>query len=341
MSLDIIGGIFLATALLGALVHTAIYPLLRRRGVVDIPNHRSSHVKPTIRGGGVGIVVALVGGLALGTALLAFGGDVLQMAIWFGLTVLASAALGWVEDVRGLSVGTRLSGQVVIFSGAAMGAMMLSDLSLGMAVIAGLGGVFYVNAANFMDGVNGISGLHGVVVGSYFAAIGVMASHPALIAAGLATSAAFLSFLPWNTPKAHMFMGDVGSYALGASEWGLCVLALTLGAPLPVATAPLAIYAADVVFTLLSRARRRAPLLEAHREHAYQRVQQLAGSHGVSAGLATLATAACAGIGLLGMEGPIVAGWCLPLIFLVVAMYLATPTLLSLRAGADPTGGGR
>lgn len=335
-------GIVLATALAGTLAQALIFPVLSNRGILDVPNHRSSHVMPAVRGGGIGVVVALSLGLALGSALAPFSGTSLQTTIWFGVTVLAAAALGWAEDVRGLSVNIRLGGQVLIFGASALCVMMLGSLSWGMAVLAWVGGVFYVNAANFMDGANGLSACHGLVLGAHFAVIGFVTNSAALIVAGLATATALLSFLPWNIRRARMFLGDVGSYALGAAVWGLCILALTQGIPLLAAVAPLTIYASDVTLTLLMRARRRAPLSEAHREHTYQRIHQITGSHGISAGMATSTTAACAGIGLIALQWPASAPWGMAALLLVATLYLATPRLLSLRRpAADPIGSRR
>ena len=56
----------------------------------------------------------------------------------------------------------------------------------------------YINAANFMDGVDGMSGLHGFVVGLTYATIGAMVGAPWLVAGGAMLAAAFLGFLPWN-----------------------------------------------------------------------------------------------------------------------------------------------
>lgn len=325
-----------ATVLLGAAAHAFVLPVLRSRRLVDIPNHRSSHSKPTVRGGGLGIIAALIGGLALGVALIPLAGAGRQAVIWFGVTAVAFATLGWTEDLRGLSIAARLGGQVAISVTAAMSATALGGLPLGLAVLAVAGGVFYANAANFMDGVNGISAWHGALVGAYFAAIGVMSDSNGLVLAGLVTAAAFLSFLPWNAPRARMFMGDVGSYCLGGAAWALCVFAVALGTPLLVAVAPLIIYASDVLFTLLKRARRRAPLLDAHREHTYQQVQQLTGSHRAASALTTTTTAACATIGILGMRSLGMRWWHLFLIALVVAAYLAAPMLLTLGRLRSP-----
>lgn len=308
-----------------------LLPVLQHRQIMDVPNHRSSHTAPTVRGGGLGIVIALAVGLVIGAALSPIDTVDRLSVCWFAMTVLAFAAVGWTEDLRGLSIRTRLGFQVTIAASAAMGALWLGEIPLALASLGAVGGVFYVNAANFMDGINGISSWHGIVTGSYFAAIGLVSDSMGLALAGAVTAAAFLSFLPWNAPQARMFMGDVGSYALGAAAWALCVYALMIGTPLTIAVVPLAVYAGDVVFTLVRRARRRAPLFEAHREHVYQRLQQLTNSHQVASGIVTAATAACTGFGLLGSQSDLFQPWALLPVSLVVVVYLATPSLIVWR----------
>lgn len=275
------------------------------------------------------MVVAVVGGLIFGSILLQFNGTQWSGVIWFAVTVLAFAALGWVEDSKGLTIGVRLGAQALISGAAASSTLPIGGLPLGLAVLAAVGGVFYVNAANFMDGINGISGMHGIVIGVSFAAIGLVQGSDALVVAGLVVAAAFMSFLPWNVPRARMFLGDVGSYALGGAAWGLCVGATAVGTPPLIAVAPLLIYMADVLSTLMKRAWRRAPLHHAHREHIYQRLQQISASHGFATALATVATAACAALGLWSLQSSEVALWAIPLVALVVLMYLATPRLLT------------
>jgi len=330
MSPSTIAILALSTVVLGTVAHAFTLALLRNRNVVDVPNHRSSHTVPTVRGGGLGITVALLAGLAVATFLVPLDGASRQIVSWFRFAIVAFAFLGWIEDVRGLKVQTRLGAQALISAVVAVSAAALFDLPVPLVVLAALGGVFYVNAANFMDGVNGISSWHGIIVGAYFGIVGLASGSPELSLMGIVTAAAFLSFLPWNAPRARMFMGDVGSYALGGAALALCVYAVGEGTPLLVALAPLMVYAADVLTTIVRRARRGEHLHHAHREHTYQLVQQITGSHGIATLLASTATVACAAIGLLSLRMPELIVWVLPLIGIVLVAYLATPKLLKL-----------
>lgn len=302
-----------------------VKPILARWQVLDVPNHRSSHTQPTVRGGGLGIAVGLLLGLALSASLLTESPLVFESLAAVGLTVGALAAVGFAEDAFGLRVRVRLMAQMLIFGASSVGLVLAWELPVVLGLAVALAGVFYVNAANFMDGVNGISSLHGAVVGSYFAVLGFVGADPGRLLTGVAVGVAFLAFLPWNAPRARMFMGDVGSYLLGGSSWALAAWALANGVPLLTAVAPLIVYSSDVAFTLARRARKGAQLAEAHCEHVYQLVHQIASSHTVSSINATAATVACAGLGLLALLIPPASFWAAAGVMVVVVAYLASP----------------
>jgi len=186
-------------------------PLLRRAAIVDVPGHRSSHVVPTPRGGGIPVIVGLLVAAGL------IGG---LDATFFASAVAAFGMLGTAEDVRGLTVRWRLALQaagalmiaVLLVSGLAVPGPALALLVvLCTAWITG-----FVNAFNFMDGVNGISGAHALVAGLVYAGLGWWLHDGFLVPAGAAVAAGALAFLPWNAGRARVFLGDAGSYALGA-----------------------------------------------------------------------------------------------------------------------------
>jgi len=318
-------GVALVTVLAVAASLVLLRPFLARRQLFDVPNPRSSHTTPTLRGGGLGIATGLLVGLGVAAALAPANGTPAIAAV--SLAVVALASVGFAEDLRGLPVSVRLLAQLVSITIPTAGLVLLAGLPTGLGVLVAFAGVFYVNTANFMDGVNGISGLHGLVVGAYFAAVGFIRGDNGLMLAAIAVGAAFLSFLPWNVPRARMFMGDVGSYALGGAAWALAAVALAIGVNPLTAVAPLLVYTADVSFTLARRALRRASLTQAHREHVYQQVEQLTHSHPKAAGLVTVSTLACAGIGLWNQLTPGDALWAMAGTATVLVLYLATPLL--------------
>jgi UDP-GlcNAc:undecaprenyl-phosphate/decaprenyl-phosphate GlcNAc-1-phosphate transferase len=261
----------------GALVTAAepvTVPLLRRLAAIDTPNRRSSHTVPTPRGGGAPIAAGLV--IA---ALLVHS----PVTIVFAVTVGFFAAVGLADDLAGLPAARRLALQGTTGLGAGWAlasrtgrpAMVAAVLGVVLAVwIAG-----FVNAFNFMDGVNGISAAHALLGGLAYAAIGFWRPEAFLATGGAAVAAGALAFLPWNALRARVFLGDVGSYALGAALALLAAGAVLRGIPPEAALGPLALYLADTGWTLQRRVRAGEPWLQAHRTHVYQRLCDAGWSH--------------------------------------------------------------
>ncbi|MGW9404661.1 MraY family glycosyltransferase [Arthrobacter sp. NPDC055585] len=305
----------------------AFIPLLRRLGVVDVPNERSSHTKTVIRGVGATIAAGVLLGLgtSLGTGYVAVDRSLVLLL----MGVIASASLlGWVEDFRGLSVKVRFGLQLVI--GAAGTTALAAALGqsfwwvpVGTLVIAG-----YINVANFMDGVNGISGLHGLAVGVLYAVAGVLSDQVWLIAAGTVIAAAFAAFLPWNLGRGSVFMGDVGSYLLGAAIAGTAVAAFLAGVYVEYLLFPILIYLLDSFTTLVRRIWRGERWYAAHRQHVYQRLTDAGLTHLQSASVVTVATVLIGGTGLVtgGSGWGITAAGTL-FVAAVAALYLAAPRI--------------
>ena len=231
-----------------------------------MPGQRSSHTIPTPRGGGLPIVIGLVAAVVLirGTA-----------AVPVGAAIGFFGALGFVDDLRGMSAIRRLALQCVGSAGVA--ALLVRPLHLPPELLAALTLLTavwlmgFVNAFNFMDGVNGISAAHALIAGVAYACFGQWRQDSFLVAMGLAVAVAGLAFLPWNAVRARIFLGDVGSYALGAALAVLAVIAVIDGLPAEAALAPLALYLADTAWTLQRRVRAGEPWTQGHRTHTYQR----------------------------------------------------------------------
>lgn len=228
-------------------------------------------------------------------------------------------AVGRLDDVANLPAAPRLGAQLVV--GAAVGAV--SGGVLGAAVGA-VSTPAVVNAFNFMDGINGISGGTSVAWGLLVGCEKSLASSlraQAFVSAGMG-----LGFLPHNVPKASMFLGDVGSYLLGA---GIAVTiiqsAFDGGQVAPRALgrtlAPLAPYLADTGTTIIKRAVRGESLTVAHREHAYQRLLHASG--GPHWAVAAFAAGASALSGLAGRSR-----FGMAAIVPIVALYLSAPDIV-------------
>lgn len=351
------------TLALSLLLPLAVKPLLVRLGIMDVPNERSSHERPVLRGLGLAVLIAMAVGGILAVALFAVRGwpghsvwDVLLVVI--GGSLLAGL-LGLIEDLRGLSVPVRSALLLLIAAGSALGLLLTAPTSelarsggasfgwvSGAAVVPLptwaliLLGVYavlfvssYINVANFMDGLNGISGFHGVIAGLAFAACGWLAGMPWLLAAGLILAAGFAGFLPWNLTKPGAFLGDVGSYLLGGATAITSFAALMSGVPVLATIGPMIICFGDVGTTLVKRVRAGHKWDEPHKEHVYQQLQQQGRSHVAASAITAAFSAAGAVLGLVSFLVPPV--WWIALLIgglALVVIYLRLPKLFAPRA---------
>lgn len=263
----------LPAAALAFAVAAALQPLviatMRRRGRLDVPSDRGSHQVPTPRGGGIAVVLGVLSGAA-------FLDGSPELAALVLATALA-ALVGLAEDLHGVAVPARFL--LLCVSALPLAAMAGQEGSLVLAPLVLVYAVAVVNAVNFMDGVNGISAVQGIAGGGAYAVAGHLLDEPALTGLGLLLAVSCAAFLPYNAPRARVFLGDVGSYGLGAALAGLSVLSWLAGAPLEAAVAPLALYLADTGTTLLRRVRAGEPWHLPHRTHCYQRLIDLGWSH--------------------------------------------------------------
>ena len=264
----------------------------------------------------------------------------LQLAVTIAAAILCALALGWLEDIRGVSIVRRAGLQLVIgvlvsVSFATVQGTNILLLILGAIFIAG-----YINVANFMDGINGISGAHGLVAGLAYALTGWMVNLPWLALAGVAVAGAFAAFLPWNVrPGKNVFLGDAGSYVLGAAMGTLAVGAWFADVPFLLAFAPLMTYLADAGTTLFRRFMAGEQWYKPHRTHTYQRLTDVGFSHlgstAVVTGTTILVWVLLAFASDLYAAGSVVATVGVVLVALaVLVVYLRMPQLFG---GEAPT----
>jgi UDP-N-acetylmuramyl pentapeptide phosphotransferase/UDP-N-acetylglucosamine-1-phosphate transferase len=274
-------------ALLGALaVFAAAYlgtggilRYLRRHAILDIPTERSSHGSPTPRGGGIAVMAAIAAGWSA-VALFADPMTFLVLAL-----ALALSAVSWREDVAGVPILWRLSAQalavVVGLAALAPDALVWQGLfpfALDRALTA-LVWLWFVNLFNFMDGIDGISGVETAALGLGVALVAVIGGlAPERAAYGLILAAAGLGFLCWNWHPAKIFLGDVGSVGLGfLSGWLLLDLAAS-GFWAAALILPF-YYLADASLTLIRRLLRGEKVWAAHKAHFYQQAARRMGTH--------------------------------------------------------------
>ena len=248
------------------------------RDLLDHPGERRSHGVATPRGGGVGIVLALLAAMGV----LAFRDHAQAIGMALAATgLLLVAGIGWLDDHRPLTPWSRLAVHAIASCLLAVVAFRAGG-HLAPALFAFALAMVLVNIWNFMDGIDGIASLQALVV-----AIGcaLLANDVPARWLSLALGAACAGFLPMNLPRARIFLGDVGSGALGY----LLALAMMLAAigegratspsTWMLLLLPASAFLLDASLTLGSRIVRGERWWTPHVGHAYQRWARRLGSH--------------------------------------------------------------
>jgi Fuc2NAc and GlcNAc transferase len=254
-----------------------------RRGMLDHPGQRHSHTESTPRGGGIGLVLAL---LLVSFPIAASASSSFWIkAVVPGMVVIA--ALGWWDDHRALSARLRFFFQLAVvsyllFRGAADGWLPFG----GLAFVGGVFALWMINLYNFMDGSNGMAGLQGVFAGAVLAFLFMDSGNSLAAGFSVLVAATCAGFLPWNLGRARVFMGDVGSLSLGFGIACLLLYGVGTGAfSVPVAVMVMSVFLADSTLTLLVRVKRGERWYNAHRQHLYQRLIASGWTHGRVAAL--------------------------------------------------------
>lgn len=273
----------------------------------DQPGERRSHATATPRGGGIGIVLALL----IVMAWLGWREDAGWLPIAAGLLLVA--AVGWCDDHRPLSIAIRLGAHATAGLALAWGVHLQGAGT--PAVMAALVLVpVLVNAWNFMDGIDGLAASQALLCAAGLACL----LGGSWQVAGVALAAACLGFLPFNRPPALIFLGDVGSGALG---YAMAAMLAGGMATLPAAVWPLLLLPpmamlGDSGMTLGWRVTTGQRWWEPHVQHLFQRSSRRWGHGRVTAAYAVWT---CVAIGIMLL----VHGMRMPGTLLVVAMMAA------------------
>ncbi len=278
----------LAVGVLAALIALSAISVrwMLRAGPIDVPDidgGRKQHAAPTPKGGGLGVVGAVVIGMPLLLALSdANGAEWLQAGIILG-AALVLAAISFIDDLHDLSPWTKLAAQVGCAVACAIGGGYLRQIVLpgiGVATLGWFGTVLAIiwillvtNALNFIDGMNGLAAGSAAIASAFLIAYAWIGGDILLSAAALPLLAGLLGFLPFNYPAGRIFMGDVGSQFIGFVFAALLLQASKYAAPVPSMSSEILLIAAillDVLVTLVRRARRGERLSAPHRDHFYQ-----------------------------------------------------------------------
>jgi Fuc2NAc and GlcNAc transferase len=229
----------------------------------DKPNLRSSHKTVTPKGGGIGILAAFF------VCSIAFS---ILKSFWIPAVFLSLFSL-W-GDRSEIRPKKRLLFQFAAGTILLIGILMGKGSGFAAYALMPLLAIFVVGTANyynFMDGINGIAGITGLVgfgLLGWFAFAGD--ADPQIITLCVCMSFACLGFLPFNVPKARVFMGDVGSILLGFVFAGMVVYLSKSFLDFVCLAAFLFPFYADELTTMMIRIRDGERLSQPHRRHLYQ-----------------------------------------------------------------------
>ena len=301
------------------------------RGMLDVPNDRSSHSVPVPRGGGLAIVLATLAGLALSGA----AGWMSWRLVLAFCGAVPIAFIGWLDDRMNVTplarIGVHIAAAIwAVLSLGGYQAMSLGSTSLRLgalgSMVAVVAIVWATNLYNFMDGIDGIAAGEGVVAGAVGAVVMLAAGSASLAWVSLLLAASSAGFLWWNWSPAKIFMGDVGSGFLGFS-FGVLALASERVAAVPalVWIILLGVFVFDATVTLVRRAVRGQRVYAAHRSHAYQRAVRAGLSHARVSMSVVLCSVALGALALMAQAWPsltpvllVVGGLGLTLIYIAV-----------------------
>jgi UDP-GlcNAc:undecaprenyl-phosphate GlcNAc-1-phosphate transferase len=302
--------VFLATAAAVA----AVTPLVRwvsvKAGAIDRPSDRKVHPKPTPTGGGLGILIGVLFGLAIAYLIPEFRRLYRQTLELQGtiFAALVITAVGLLDDRRALSAPAKAAGQIL-----AAGLLILNGVELlffwfpsqgvismgpDLAVPLTIAWVLImVNAVNLIDGLDGLAaGIVVIAAGAFFVwvyhspSLFPEASQAAALLCAVAAGAA-LGFLPYNFYPARIFMGDSGAMLLGLllaaatvsgvgrtlRPHGGDVAAFAIPVLIPVFV--LAVPLIDVAMAVIRRLRRGRPVFAPDKEHIHHQLREIGHTH--------------------------------------------------------------
>ena len=278
-------GLFLLSCLICKL-------MIKHFRIIDFPNERSSHKKPTPKSGGIVVVVTFVCGII---AIYFFGDTTLIKAdysIGFVLGALIVAGISFYDDLKTQSFLFKLFGQIIATIIVLYSGVVLNQISLPFIGVFKLGVWGYVltslwiigltNAYNFMDGLNGIAAGTAVIAGTFFCFISFSNGSIFVYIICYTLISGSLGFMVFNFPKAKLFMGDVGSAFLGFVFSTLAIISAQYDhSHTSFLIIPLLFFnfIYDTFFTFMRRLINKENVFSAHRKHLYQLFNQLGCNH--------------------------------------------------------------
>ena len=250
---------YLIIGLILVIIELTYFRLAVIFNITDNPNHRSSHTKPTIRGGGIIFPLAILG----------YALEEHPASLWWLAGLLMISLISFLDDIISLPNRLRITVHLIAVS------LLFYDLHLFrlwpivLILLTYILVIGTINAWNFMDGINGITVLYclsTIITLAYLNTQYTFADNQLIFITGIA--ALIFGFFNCRR-KAACFAGDVGAVSIA---FILVFLMLSLMAITnnPIFILLFAVYGVDSVMTICYRLFRKENIFKAHRSHLYQ-----------------------------------------------------------------------
>ncbi len=299
------GVVFAVAAAVTFALTPAVWRLSTRWGAVVKPDERRIHERPTPTLGGVAMLIALLVALGVARFLPGFG-PMFESSELFGVAFAAIVilAIGMLDDLREVSAPAKVAGQVFAASILGLAGVVMFYFRVPFAdfyvlspdlgfLVTVLWVVGMANAVNLIDGLDGLAaGVIAIAAGAFFvysyrlSDVGLLSPDNMAPLVVAITCGICVGFLPHNFHPAKVFMGDSGSLLLG-----LLMAASTISvggrtadqfsgqtyfffAPLVIPFVILGVPFLDTALAIVRRARRRASLSQADKEHLHHRLMR-------------------------------------------------------------------
>lgn len=250
------------------------FKIANKYNIIDKPNHRSAHTEITLRGGGIIFPIAylfFIGYQVFFNDYQFSLNNSLEPNFWiFGAGLLTICCISFVDDLMDLSTKIRLifhfiAVTLLLYFLNAFQLLPVWAIPICYILIIGI-----LNAYNFMDGINGMSGVYSLVLlGSlWYVNENIISFVEAdFIIYPLIASIVFLFFN--FRKKAKCFLGDIGS--MGIAFWIIALLSLLMLKTGQIKWVLfLMVYGAETILTIIERLRLKENIFDAHRRHLYQ-----------------------------------------------------------------------
>lgn len=228
-----------------------------KANLIDLPNERSSHETPTLRGFGIVIFISI------GVTLTVFDSFMIYENPYLLCSVLIVAIIGLFDDIKETAPLIKISALTLAYIFLYMEGFLINDLGILLGVslelnlmvafiFSSIAVIIFTNSFNLVDGLDGLAGTIAFIIFSSFLLIGIKNNDQLLTTIPILFMTSLVVFLFYNWHPAKVFMGDSGSLMLGFVISVLGIKAINYIEPISILYI-VAIPVLDTLFVIIRR----------------------------------------------------------------------------------------